>query len=71
MKKLNESQKDLFNVFIPVALFWAVMSFFISTAPNYIKQVKAPQIEREHVQSKVLDAYGKVLLKNFERCQQK
>jgi hypothetical protein len=68
--KLNESQKDLFNVFIPVVLFWAMMSFFISTAPNYIKQVKAPQIERKHVQSKVLDAYGKVLLKNFERCQQ-
>lgn len=68
--KLTESQKDLFNVFIPVALFWLVMSYFIATRPNYIKQEKAPQIERKHVQSKVLDAYGKVLLKNFERCQQ-
>lgn len=68
--KLNESQKDLFNVFIPVALFWAVMSFFIVTQPNYLTRQKAPQIERKHVQSKVLDAYGKVLLKNFERCQQ-
>jgi hypothetical protein len=69
--KLNESQKDLFNVFIPVALFWLVMSYFIATRPNYIKQVKAPQIEREHIQSKVLDAYGKQFIKNFERCQQK
>jgi hypothetical protein len=68
MKQLNESQKDLFNVIIPVALFWAVMSFFISTTPNYLKEPKAPEIETKHVQSKVLDAYGKVLLKNFERC---
>ena len=68
--KLNESQKDLFNVIIPVALFWAVMSFFISTTPNYLKEPKAPEIETKHVQSKVLDAYGKVLLKNFDRCQQ-
>lgn len=68
--KLTESQKDLLNVFIPVALFWLVMSYFISTTPNYLKEPKAPQIEREHVQSKVLDAYGEVLLKNFKRCQQ-
>lgn len=71
MKKLNESQKDLFNVFIPVALFWVVMSFFISTTPNYLKEPKAPQIEREHVQSKVLDGYGKLFIKKFEACQRK
>ena len=71
MKQLTESQKDLFNVFIPVALFWIVMSYFIATRPNYIKQVKAPQIEREHVQSKVLDGYGKLFIKKFEACQRK
>lgn len=64
MKKLTESQKDLFNVFIPVALFWAVMSFFISTTPNYIKQEKTPQIERKHVQSPVLEKYGELITNN-------
>lgn len=68
MKTLNESQRDMINVIIPVALFWIVMSYFISSAPNYLKEEKAPQIERKHVQSKVLDAYGKQFLKNFERC---
>jgi hypothetical protein len=68
--QLNESQRDILGTVVALSLFWAVMSYFIATQPNYMTSEKAPQIEREHVQSKVLDAYGKVLLKNFERCQQ-
>jgi hypothetical protein len=68
--KLNESQRDILGTVIALSLFWAVMSYFIATQPNYASSPKAPQIETKHVQSKVLDAYGKVLLKNFERCQQ-
>jgi hypothetical protein len=64
MKQLTESQKDLFNVFIPVALFWVVMTFFISTAPNYLKQEKAPQIENKRAQSPTLDKYGELFLKH-------
>jgi len=68
--KLNESQRDILGTIIALSLFWAVMSYFIATQPNYMASEKRPQIETKHVQSKVLDAYGKVLLKNFERCQQ-
>ena len=68
--KLNESQRDILGTIIALSLFWFVMSYFIVTQPNYLTKQKTPQIERKHVQSKVLDAYGKVLLKNFERCQQ-
>jgi F0F1-type ATP synthase membrane subunit b/b' len=68
--KLNESQRDILGTVIALSLFWAVMSYFIVTQPNYMASEKRPQIETKHVQSKVLDAYGKLLLKNFERCQQ-
>lgn len=66
--KLNESQRDILGTIVALSLFWSVMSYFIATQPNYMTSEKAPQIEAKHVQSKVLDAYGKVLLKNFERC---
>jgi len=66
--KLNESQRDILGTVIALSLFWAVMSYFIVTQPNYASAPKAPQIETKHVQSKVLDAYGKLFLKNFERC---
>jgi len=66
--KLNESQRDILGTVIALSLFWAVMSYFIATQPNYASEPKAPQIETKHVQSKVLDAYGKLFLKNFERC---
>jgi hypothetical protein len=66
--QLNESQRDILGTVVALSLFWAVMSYFFATQPNYASAPKAPQIEREHVQSKVLDAYGKLFLKNFERC---
>lgn len=71
MKTLNESQKDILGIISILTLFWLVMSYFIATQPNYVSSTKAPQIERKHVQSKVLDAYGELFLKNFERCQRK
>jgi hypothetical protein len=64
MKTLNESQRDMINVIIPVALFWVVMTFFISTAPNYLKEEKAPQIENKRAQSPTLDKYGELFLKH-------
>jgi hypothetical protein len=64
MKQLTESQRDMINVIIPVALFWAVMTFFISTAPNYLKEEKAPQIENKRAQSPTLDKYGELFLKH-------
>ena len=66
--KLNESQRDILGTVVALSLFWAVMSYFIVTQPNYMISEKAPQIETKHVQSKVLNAYGKLFLKNFERC---
>jgi hypothetical protein len=66
--KLNESQRDILGTVISLSLFWSVMSYFIATQPNYMTSEKTPQIETKHVQSKVLDAYGELFLKNFERC---
>jgi len=66
--KLNESQRDTLGIISLLSIFWFVMSYFIVTQPNYITSEKAPQIEKKHVQSKVLDAYGELFLKNFERC---
>lgn len=66
--KLNESQRDTLGIISLLSIFWLVMSYFVVTQPNYMTSEKAPQIEKKHVQSKVLDAYGKLFLKNFERC---
>ena len=64
MKKLNESQNEALNTFMPVALFLLVMAFFIATTPNYIQEDKVIQEVPEHVQSKVLDAYGELITKH-------
>lgn len=66
--KLNESQRDTLGIISLLSIFWLVMSYFVVTQPNYITSEKRPQIETKHVQSKVLDAYGELFLKNFERC---
>lgn len=71
MKNLNESQKDTLGIIATLTLFWIVMGYFVVTQPNYAQTKKTPQIEQKHVQSKVLDAYGELFLKNFERCQHK
>jgi hypothetical protein len=64
MKNLTESQKDIFNVVLPFALFWAVMMFFISTRPNYIQEDKIIEDIPVHVQSPVLEKYGELITKN-------
>ena len=64
MKKLNESQQDALNVVIPVALFWVVMLFFMSTTPNYIKEDKIIEDIPVHVQSDVLEKYGELITKH-------
>jgi len=67
MKALNENQKDIFNVILPFALFWAVMTFFLSTQANYCQTNKVPQIEEKQTQSKVLDAYGELITKHTQK----
>jgi len=64
MKTLNENQKDILNVVLPFVAFWAVMTFFLSTAPNYIKEDKIIEDLPTHVQSPVLEKYGELITKN-------
>ena len=64
MKTLNENQKDILNVVLPVALFWLVMTYFLSTTPNYIKEDKIIEVLPTHVQSPVLEKYGELITKN-------
>ena len=62
--KTTQKQKDALDLFMPVALFLAVMIFFISTRVNYIKQDKIIQDIPVHVQSPVLEKYGELITKN-------
>ena len=64
MKALNENQKDIIGTVFALSLFWIVMSYFISTQPNYASSPKASQIEAKHVQSPVLEKYGELITKN-------
>jgi hypothetical protein len=64
MKNLTESQKDILNVVLPFVAFWAVMTFFISTRPNYIKADKIIEDIPTHVQSPVLEKYGELITKH-------
>ena len=64
MKKLTESQRDAMDTLVPVALFWVVMYFFLSTTPNHIKEDKIIQDIPVHVQSPVLEKYGELITKN-------
>ena len=62
--KTTQKQNDALDLFIPVALFLAVMIFFISTRVNYIKQDKIIQDIPVHVQSPVLEKYGQLITKH-------
>jgi hypothetical protein len=64
MKALNENQKDILGTIVALSLFWLVMSYFISTQPNYAQSNKAPQIEAKQTQSPVLEKYGELITKN-------
>jgi hypothetical protein len=67
MKTLNENQKDILGTVVALSLFWLVMSYFISTQPNYASSPKTPQIEEKHVQSKVLEKYGELITKHTQK----
>ena len=67
MKTLNENQKDIIGTVFALSLFWTVMSYFISTQPNYNQTNKVPQIEEKQTQSKVLDAYGELITKHTQK----
>lgn len=65
--KTTQKQKDALDAFMPVALFLVVMLYFISTTPNYIQKDKVIQDIPEHVQSKVLDGYGELIIKHTQK----
>jgi hypothetical protein len=62
--KTTQKQTELLDLFLPVALFLAVMVFFIATRPNYIKVDKIIQDIPTHVQSPVLEKYGELITKH-------
>lgn len=62
--KTTQKQKDALDAFMPIALFLAVMIFFISTRVNYIKEDKIIQDIPVHVQSPVLEKYGEIITKH-------
>jgi hypothetical protein len=61
------TRNEVLDLFIPVALFLVVMLYFISTRPNYIQEDKVIQDIPEHVQSKVLDGYGELIIKHTQK----
>lgn len=67
MKALNENQKDIIGTVFALSLFWIVMGYFISTQPNYASSPKVPQIEEKQTQSKVLNAYGELIIKHTQK----
>lgn len=62
--KTTQKQNEALDLFMPVALFLVVMSFFIATTPNYIQEDKVIEDIPEHVQSPVLDGYGELIMKH-------
>ncbi len=64
MRTLNETQKDFLGGVIAFTLFWLVIGYFTYTQPDYTKTTKAPQIEAKHVQSPILEKYGKLITNN-------
>ena len=61
------TRNEMLDLLMPVALFLVVMAFFIATTPNYIQEDKVIQEVPEHVQSKVLDAYGELIIKHTQK----
>ena len=61
------TRNEVLDLLMPVALFLIVMSFFIVTTPNYIQEDKVIQDIPEHTQSKVLDAYGELIIKHTQK----
>ena len=62
--RITEKQNEALDLFLPIGLFLAVMIFFISTRPNYIKADKIVQYIPVHKQSPVLEKYGELITKH-------
>ena len=58
------TRNEVLDLLMPVALFLVVMSFFIATTPNYIKENKVIEDIPTHVQSPVLEKYGELITKH-------
>jgi hypothetical protein len=61
---MKTTRNEALDLLMPVALFLVVMSFFIATTPNYIKEDKIIEDIPTHVQSPVLEKYGELITKN-------
>lgn len=59
-----KTRNEVLDLLMPVALFLIVMSFFIATTPNYIKEDKVIEDIPVHVQSPVLEKYGELITKH-------
>lgn len=64
MKNLNETQKDILGTLFALSLVFTVIGYFTVTQPNYAETNEEPVIESKHVQSPVLEQYGKLFTKN-------
>jgi hypothetical protein len=61
---MKTTRNETLDLLLPVALFIAVMIFFIATRPNYIKADKIIEDIPTHVQSPVLEKYGELITKH-------
>jgi hypothetical protein len=61
---MKTTKNEVLDLLMPIALFLVVMSFFIATTPNYIKEDKVIEDIPVHVQSPVLEKYGELITKN-------
>lgn len=64
MKNLNETQKDILGTLFALSLVFTVIGYFTVTQPNYVETNEEPTNEAKHVQSPVLEQYGKLFTKN-------
>jgi len=64
MKTLNENQRDILGTAIALTIVFTVIGYFTVTQPDYTNTNEAKQVEVKHVQSPVLEKYGKLFTKN-------
>lgn len=64
MKKINDTQKDILGTLFALSLVFTVIGYFTVTQPDYSETNEEPATESKHVQSAVLEKYGKLFTKN-------
>jgi len=64
MKTLNENQRDILGTAIALTIVFTVIGYFTVTQPDYTNTDEVKQVEVKHVQSPVLEKYGKLFTKN-------